>query len=334
MQVRVDPAGGRGRNAAYRAVIDGGTVRLPSSFLPTVELDRIRARYQGGDLFITDADARVFNSGRVNAAGEWNFQTKQFAFEGTARDIRCEDLLNESWAKRLTGTVSSTFILDRLTETPAARGKLVIDNGVLTALPLLDTLAAYADTRRFRVLNLNEARTDWRWNKQEIVLTDLILSSESLVRLEGTLIIRGDELDGRFRLGLAPGTLASIPGAETDVFISGERGLLWTPLHLTGTFADPQEDLSDRLIAAAGARMFDILPETGEQVLKFTRNMIDGAAPTAIDTGVRAIETTTDVIRETGGILGNILGGGGSQRPIPLPTPPPPPKPPTELPQQ
>ena len=34
---------------------------------------------------------------------------------------------------------------------------------------------------------------------------------------------------GRFRLGLAPGTLSTIPGAETDVFLPGERGLLWTP---------------------------------------------------------------------------------------------------------
>ena len=314
---------GSGRNPAYLATIDGGSIRLPWSLAPLVQLDRARARYQDRQIFLTDADARVFAGGRINATGEWNLDSGQFAFEGDARNLLCEDLLNETWAKRLTGTVSSSFTLDRLTEKPVARGKLTIQNAVLTALPILDTLAAYADTRRFRVLNLNEARTDWRWSKGEITLTNLVLSSESLVHLEGTLIIRGDQLDGRFRLGLAPGTLATIPGAETDVFLSGERGLLWTPLHVTGTLDDPKEDLTGRLIDAAGMRMFDVIPETGERVLKFTRNMLDGTAPKAIDTGIRVIEQSTDIIRETGGILGNILGGG---------TPPPPPPPPPPVP--
>jgi hypothetical protein len=327
IQVRVDPTGGKN---AYKATVDGGTIRLPSKILPVVHLNRARARYQNDEIFITDASASMFENGRINASGEWNLATKRFAFEGDATGIRCEDLLNESWAKRLTGTVSSSFTLDRLTDKTVARGSLNIENGVLTALPLLDSLAAYADTRRFRILNLNQARTDWRYSQGEITLTDLVLSSEGLVHLEGTLIIKNKQLDGRFRLGLAPGTLASIPGAETDVFIPGERGLLWTPLHITGTLDDPKEDLTDRLIAAAGMRMFDVLPETGEKVLKFTQGVIQDNAPKAIETGVEVIEKTTDVVREASGILGNLIGGQTPPPPAPAPTPAPAPQPPQQ----
>jgi len=240
-----------------------------------------------------------------------------YAFEGSARGIDCGKLLSENWAKRATGTVVSDFKLEGTSGGPQARGSLVVENAVITALPVLDALAAYADTRRFRVLSLDEARADWRWKDGETTLGKLVLASEGLVRLEGDLVIRGNQLDGIFRLGLAPGTLASIPGAETDVFLPGEKGLLWTTLRITGTVDDPKEDLTDRLIAAAGLRMFDQLPETREKVLKFSRSVLGDSPEEAILKGIEAIEKTEDVIREAqdllkgkGGLLDGILGGG------------------------
>src|SRR5690606_27622081 len=145
---------------------------------------------------------------------------------------------------------------------------------------------------------------------------------------EGDLTIRGDNLEGRFRLGLAPGTLASIPGAETDVFLPGERGLVWAPLRVSGTLDDPQEDLTDRLIDAAGARMFEFLPESGLKVLKFTETIVGDRPLKAVRDGMRAVEKGVEVIdkasdvlrevdvneaekaiREVRGVLDGILGG-------------------------
>lgn len=126
--------------------------------------------------------------------------------------------------------------------------------------------------------------------------------------MEGSLSIRGETLDGVFRLGLAPGTLANIPGAETDVFLPGERGLLWTPLRITGTLDDPKEDLTDRLIAAAGLRMFDVIPETGEKVIKFTRSVIGENPSKAVDQGMKIIDEGTKAVRGAGDILNGILG--------------------------
>lgn len=126
--------------------------------------------------------------------------------------------------------------------------------------------------------------------------------------------IRGRQIDGIFRLGLAPGTLATIPGAETDVFTAGERGLLWAPLRISGTLDDPKEDLTERLVAAAGLRMFDSIPETGEKVIKFSQSLLDGLSTKAPAKGAKILEEGTKTVREIGGILDGILGGGEGRK--------------------
>jgi len=306
MMLRVEQAGAKG---AYRGAVEGGTIRLPFKILPEIQLDRLRLRYQDGQVFLTDSLMLARENGRIQATGEWDMKSRQYTLEGEASGLSCNDVFSGDWAKRLTGDVSSSFVLDKASGFPKARGSLKLENGVLTALPMLDALAAYADTRRFRILNLNDAGSDWRWQAEELAFTNLVVASEGLVRLEGAVTIRGRSLDGLFRLGLAPGTLASIPGAETDVFIAGERGLLWAPVRVTGTLDDPKEDLTERLITAAGLRMFEQLPDSGEKVIKFTRSVIGSDSNKVLYKGVKIIEENADLIRDVGGILDGILGG-------------------------
>ena len=306
MSVHAEQAGAKN---AYRAEIEGGTIRVPFAMVPELRVDRARLRYQDGQVFLTDATLAAWAGGRIHSSGEWEMKSRQFSIEGDASGMKCEDVLNADWAKRLTGDARSSFTAHNRSGFPQASGKLTIQNGVLTALPMLDALAAYADTRRFRVLSLSEAHTNWRWQKGEVSLTNLVLASEGLVRVEGSITIRGRAIDGVFRLGLAPGTLASIPGAETDVFLPGERGLLWTTLRLSGTLDDPQDDLTDRLIAAAGMRMFDQLPETGEKVIKFTHSLLGEPSSKTIEKGVKLIEESSKTVREVSDILDGLLGG-------------------------
>ena len=306
MSVHAEQAGAKD---AYRAEIEGGTIRLPFGVVPELRLDRARLRYQDGLVFLTDATLAAWAGGRIQGSGELEMKSRKFSIEGDASGMKCEDVLSADWAKRLTGDVTSDFTADNRPGFPQASGKLTIKNGVLTALPMLDALAAYADTRRFRVLTLSEAHTCWRWKKGEVSLTNLVLASEGLVRLEGSIDIRGRAIDGVFRLGLVAGTLASIPGAETDVFMPGERGLLWTTLRITGTLDDPKEDLTDRLIAAAGIRMFDQIPENGEKVIKFTHSLLGEPSSKTIEKGVKLIEKSSKTVREVSGILDSLLGG-------------------------
>ncbi len=315
---------------SYRAEGSDGTVLLPWKWAPPMELGRARLRYQDDMVFLTDADFQVYESGRLALSGEMSVKGDGYVFNGKLSDVMCAEVLPEDWKQRLLGKIESEFSVEHRPTGPVVEGSLELTDGVLTAMPLLDSLSAYADTTRFRRLALSEGRVDYEWEDGAITLRNLMLASEGLVQLEGTLRVDQEErLDGRFRLGLVPGVLARIPGAETIVFQPGERGLLWTTLRITGTLDDPEEDLTGRLIEAAGLRMFEILPETGERVLKFTREVLDadmakhlqkgaglieagkGVIETGkdvMDTGRDAIRGAEDVVKGVGGIF-DVLGG-------------------------
>jgi hypothetical protein len=297
MSLKVKPD--KGKNS-FKGEISGGTVVSPQEWVPKLRVERILGAYRDGSAFVTKAEVNAWEDGRINAFGEWNSLTEIYSFEGDIEGVKCAELLNENWARRLTGDASSTFSMDNIRGSMAMAGDLEIRNGTMTALPMLDALAAYADTRRFRILQLNEARTKWSWANGELHLTGIAMGSEGLIRIEGNLSIRGNAIDGRFRLGLVPGTLANIPGAETDVFLPGTHGLLWAPLHVTGTLDDPEEDLTERLIEAAGMRMFENLPETGEMALRFTKNAIGDDPGGAIGKGLELLEKS-----------GSLIDGGG-----------------------
>lgn len=317
---RLTPDGAKG---SYRAEGSDGVVKMPWEWAPPMELGRARLRYQGDTAFLTDADFRVYESGRLDLSGEMSTKGKGYTFTGNLRDVACSEILPENWKQRLSGKAAAEFTVENGSAGPAVNGHLDLTDGVLTALPLLDALSAYADTTRFRRVALQEGKVDFEWEDGNLVLRNLVIASEGLVRLEGTLRMdRAQRLDGRFRLGLVPGILARIPGAETVVFQSGEKGLLWTDLHITGTVDDPEEDLTARLIEAAGLRMFEILPETGQRVMKFTKEVIgddlqahlkkgtdliqEGAG--IIEEGRDTLREAGDVVREVGGIFDALRG--------------------------
>lgn len=313
----VVPGGVKG---SYNLDAAGGTVVHPWKSFPELHLQRARMRVQDQHLFLTNADAAIFDKGLLSAAGEAGFADGDYSFECGLEGVRCDEVLPEDWKQRLRGQVSSDFTISGHRGELQVSGKVKVKDGVLTALPVLDRLAAYADTTRFRVMNLQEARANFTRSGDHLTLTEIVISSEGLLRLEGLLDVKGRQLDGHFRLGLAPGTLARIPGAETKVFSAGERGLLWAPLRITGTIDEPQEDLSERLVNAAGERMFELIPETGEKVLKFTRSLFGDEGRdqgrSAVDEvkqqGSDLLQGAGDVVRGVGGFF-NLLPRGDKQ---------------------
>ena len=70
---------------------------------------------------------------------------------------------------------------------PVIQGHLKLENGHLTALPVLDRIAAYTATERFRRLNLRIAELDYRMEGELLELTNIVIASEGLLRIEGKL---------------------------------------------------------------------------------------------------------------------------------------------------
>lgn len=290
---RIDSAGADG---AYDVNLAEGLIET-TWFGSPMELVSARGKYQDGRIFLTDSKAKVYERGILNLSGE--VDGGQFGFFGSLRDVKVEELVPEDWQKRITGDLATEFKVssgsirpDGTQRDATVRGNLELKRGVLTALPILDTIAAYANTRRFRRLDFSEAKLKYKKQGSRLELTDIVLATEGLVRIEGRLTMEsGGVIDGHFKVGIMPGTLAHIPGAETKVFLRGDKGLLWSPLRITGTVDNPKEDLTDRMIAAAGERMFELVPETGKMVLKF-------ASDSAVQLPSKAVDAGTDVLRK------------------------------------
>jgi hypothetical protein len=306
---------------SYKAEARGGKLALPWKWAPPMELGMARLRYADDTLFLSDADFQVYKSGSLDLKGEMSLKGGGYNFDGDLRDVDCSEVLEGDWRKRLEGSFKTSFSVSNPTGTPKVSGQLSLVDATLTALPLLDTLSAYADTSRFRRISLQEAKCHYDWQDGALQLKGIVLSSKDLVQVEGFInVAKNREIDGVFRLGLTPGILSSIPGAETDVFIKGDRQMLWTTLRITGTLDHPKEDLSDRLIQAAGYRMFEYLPETGEKVLKFTHGVLGKELPDALRQGVevvgpeailqgkRAVEQGKEVLGQGKGLLKDARG--------------------------
>lgn len=292
---------------SYLVHLHGGELRTPFKKLPLIELENATLRTQKDLHSLTNFQATALENARLQATGDYDPHTRALTLQGDIAQVACDELFSETWAKRLTGTLRSDFILVQNPGTTTGYGTLTLDNGTLTALPILDSLAAYADTRRFRMLTLTEAHTRWRSANDTLTLNDLHISSAGLIQLTGNAIIRDGQIDGHFRLGLAPGTLSAIPGAETKVFQPGDNGLLWTSLHITGPLDDPKEDLTKRLITAAGLRMIEELPETGEKVIKYSHRVLKEVPEKTLQQGNKILEEGADALDDASDILRGIL---------------------------
>ena len=221
------------------------------------------------------------------------------------------------WRQRLTGELAGELSLSASGSTPPqGKGKLWVQNGVLTALPVLDRLAAWTGVERFKRLVLDVAEAQVTTHATGQVLDPVVIASHGLLRLQGRLTLRGDQLDGQFWLGVTPETLRWLPGASEHVFTEtapdGPPGLRWTRLHLTGTRQAPREDLSQRLVEGAGKAALDLPAEVAAQGGALLLEPLLGkpAAPSeallknATDTGGKALESGARLLESLGGLLG------------------------------
>ncbi len=184
---------------------------------------------------------------------------------------------------------------------------------------LLPALGAYTDrTRQFRNLACDTASARFRKQGDHLELHRIEIVSKGLVSVEGDLAVEGDTLNGLVQLGVTRATLSGIPGAESKVFTTERDGLLWTPVRIGGTLRDPQEDLTQRLIDAAGQRILEAVPELGFGLLRGAGNAVKQGAAGVLDTGGKVIDTGAGILGEGGRLLEGLLAPGTSN-PEPAP---------------
>lgn len=276
VRVSVSPDTG---NNEYRIDLEDGTITLPFDIVSVGQLKSARARGNAERITVTECRVNPNYGGFIDAEGEWERTNSRWWANLVVRQLHCSNIMSPDWKQKVEGVMEGTArFRGEHGELVEVSGSARIDGGVLTALPVLDTLAAFTRTNQFRRINFNTAEANYTYSNGIWEISNIVLASDGLIRIEGWIKIFEDEtILGRLQVGIVPGILSHVPGAEEKVFLpsnnANKMGLLWTNVNVSGTTDFPREDLTARLIAAAGDRLFEIVPETGKKVLLFSGDL-------------------------------------------------------------
>jgi len=250
---------------------------------PVLNIGHVRLRYQAPELFINDGQLTLSDSENMNITGQANFSSHPAVdLQIKINGVVLTPFLPVDWRAKLKGMAGGDAHLNgRLDhpETVAATGQLNLTGAQLEALPVLDKIALFTRTEQFRQLILQKASTDFIWTKSKLTINHLLLESEGLLRIEGDCVVEQEKLDGLFQVGVAPTSLRWIPGSQARVFTVERNGYVWTPVRVTGQLDNLKEDLSQRLITAAGTEILEGVKGSLEKGAKDLLDLLKSPAP-------------------------------------------------------
>ena len=263
-------------------LVTGTGGQLRQTGWPVLNLDRVRLRYQAPDLFITDGQFKLGESENVNVSGQVTFMPNPaLDLQIKLNGVGITPFLPTDWRAKLKGIAAGEARLSGRLDNPetiTATGTVALTAAKLEALPVLDRIALFTQTQQFRQFTLQKASADFVWTKAKLSVHRVLLESEGLIRVEGACGINQGKLDGLFQVGVTPTSLRWLPGSQTRVFTVERDGYVWTPVRVTGPVDDLQEDLSQRLIAAAGTELIEGVKGTVE---KGAQDLLDLLKPLA-----------------------------------------------------
>lgn len=340
INVHVKPSDG---HEFYIANASGGTLDLSAFPETKVSLRSLQASLAGSEVRVEECRADAAGAD-VSVEGTVNFgEVPSMDLAATVSGLDVARVEPEDWIKSLKGTIGGEV---QVSGDPREFGKLTwhgnvqMRDGLLEGLPILHVIAKKTRNDAFIRLVLKEARAGFiRTGDGGWLVEKLTLDAPGLLRLKGNVSCTPDRaLRGSLLLGIVPGTLRYLAGAEQQVFLplnnllvmqserslitADDSGLLWTRLELSGTLDHPQEDLADRLAQAwFNATVDEVMnmsmedarkaAETASKLAASVAGEVVDKAPALLESGLK---TGTDLLQKGvesgGGLLEKGVEGG------------------------
>ncbi len=236
---------------SWLIAVEGGKLRQTG--WPEIGVESAHLRYREGMLYVTESRLQQGN-GFAKVTGEIDLK-KRLEMQVAVEGLDVTPLLTGDWRARLTGKLyGDATVHAGLGENKgpvSISGSAHLAGGQLTALPVLDQIATFTQTQRFRTLALSTASLDFTQEGDRFTARHVIAETEGLIRVEGNFTLVAGQIDGAFEVGVTAASLQWLPGSQARVFTIARNGYYWAPLRLTGPVNSPTEDLTPRLAEAA-----------------------------------------------------------------------------------
>jgi hypothetical protein len=261
-------------------LITGTGGRLVQSGLPAIHLDEARLKTTPSAVFVDRISGQAEGGGKVDLSGRQELGgDRALDLSLTLTGVPIDRFLPPDWRARLQGLAFGQIHLtgsagDR--GSWRAHGHVDLREGHLEALPVLDQLAVFTTSASFRQTSLQTGGADFDWSPQRLSVNGMVLESSGLLRVEGSFVVQGGQIDGQFHLGVARPAMRWLAAAGSLVFTEPEHdGYLWTSLHLTGPVNNPHEDLTPRLAATIQKEAVDKARKSTDAVIDTASGLLD-----------------------------------------------------------
>ena len=239
-----------GRDFEYQA--NGGTLKL--ALIPDLPLRHTHLLITKKllTLYTLDLAAGPEKGGFIHGEGTARMgEDRSVDFKMRFDDLPLREWLPSNWKDHVTGAAAGDVHWrgkNPKLETASVQGALRVQNGRVRSLPFLQKLASTGE-KSIEELELNECSAELQWESPTLEIKNIAIEDKGKFRIEGLVSVREKSLGGAIRLGVARQYLEWLPRPE-EVFASERGGYLWTTVHLSGTIAQPQQDLSPRVVDA------------------------------------------------------------------------------------
>lgn len=203
----------------------GGTLSVPK--IPVCQVRSFHCREREGIFLLDEATFELPPNGKVSAEGQ-SGKDANWKINWTGMPVRA--FLSKGLEKYIVGTFSGTSRLDK---EGCAQGAIQLSEASLTNVPLLTEIGKFTKDPTLQKLPLQVVSADFDYRAESLQLSNVILESHDILRLEGRLAVDGaGKLVGDFEIGVRPILLQSVPSVREALFCKLRDGWCWAPLQV------------------------------------------------------------------------------------------------------
>ncbi len=235
----------------WEITAESGELRLPNA--PTLSLVSAKLVLRNHALALRNSRFLVPGGGELTASGDWS-ESDGTDLRAQLKNVPLDGILHPWWRTRLKGNLQGELRFQKTAAEGSSQecsGTLELQSGRLEALPILAHLETFLGSSRLRSIPLKKASAKIHLTQDRKTFQNIDFDGDGLIRIQGTVVIEGESLHGQLQLGLSPSLMQWLPAARSFLFKEQRDGYVWTPIELSGSLANPTENLSEKLLDAS-----------------------------------------------------------------------------------